>query len=254
MTKNKNDLYYISLYNIKMAKEYFEIDFEKLNGGWREVFENSMDELNQIAEILSKLENEGKIIYPLKKDIFNAFYLTPLEKIKCIIIGQDPYQNFNFNLKFPVAMGLSFSVRQGEKIPPSLQNIFKEIKNNYPETFNIPKTGDLTPWTQKGVFLLNSCLTVEDKKSGAHCGKYTLWLPFIRNVLKAISNVYPNCIFLLWGKDAQDLKKYIGEKSQILESSHPSPFSVNKGFNGCKHFLKVNKLLKNDEIDWNLNT
>lgn len=231
---------------------YRNIQFDRLQGGWYEVFKKSEDELINIFNQLEKLENEQhKIIYPLKEDIFNAFYLTPLDKIKVVIIGQDPYHSCNSKTNLPTAMGLSFSVKDGDPIPPSLRNIFTEIKSNI-EDFTIPKSGNLTGWTSQGIFLLNSCLTVEAHCPGSHCGKYMLWTPFIRDVLKAISIVNPTCIFLLWGKDAQTIKKYIGEKSIILESAHPSPFSYHKGFEGCKHFSKVNKLLKYDPINWNL--
>jgi uracil-DNA glycosylase len=224
--------------------------------GWKDVFDNSIDELEQISNIIESIILEkGDLIYPRKQDIFNAFKLTNLNDVKVVIVGQDPYHTFNNKSNLPTAMGLSFSVRDDEKIPPSLINIFKEIKNNYPDTFTIPKTGNLEPWTKSGVLLLNSCLTVEHSTPGAHSGVFTLWTPFIKNVLKSINDVNPKCIFLLWGKDSQKLKKYIGEQSIILEAAHPSPFSVNKGFFGCNHFKQVNDLLekqKKTTIDWNL--
>lgn len=229
-----------------------ESQSEELNS-WRQLFNSSIDELELISKIIEDIILEkGDIIYPLKKDIFNAFKLTELNNVRVVIIGQDPYHSLNKNSNLPTAMGLSFSVNDDEQIPPSLQNIFKEIKNNYPEDFKIPSSGNLTKWAKQGILLLNSCLTVEHGKPGSHSGKFTLWTPFIKNVFKIINDNNPKCIYVLWGKDAQNLKKYIGENSIIIEAAHPSPFSCSKGFYGCNHFLKINKLLKNNPIDWNL--
>ena len=234
----------------KLIKDYINNNVPE---SWENVFTNSKDELEQISDIIENIVIEkGDIVLPSVSNIFNAFYLTPLDKVRVVLIGQDPYHSISNITKTPIAMGLSFSVNDGENIPPSLQNIFKEIKNNMGEEFKIPNTGNLTKWANQGILLLNSCLTVEKGSPGAHCNKYILWLPFIQNVLKEINIVNPKCIFLLWGKDSQKLKKYIGEQSIILEAAHPSPFSVNKGFYGCKHFSKINKILKENPIDWNL--
>jgi len=146
---------------------------------------------------------------------------------------------------------LSFSVPKEAPLPPSLKNIYKEIKDNDP-SFTVPNHGNLISWVLQGVFLLNACLTTREGVSGAH-GE--IWTGFIKKVINAILDVNPNVIFVLWGKQAQKMKKIIGERATCLEASHPSPLGAYRGFFGCNHFNRINELLLSigeKKIDWNL--
>jgi uracil-DNA glycosylase len=220
---------------------------------WDKVFLLAKDELKTISAIVENQEIMHGRIYPLKKDIFNAFNLTPLNTVKVVIIGQDPYHqiiNSNGNL-IPRATGLSFSVRKEDVIPSSLKNIFTELTNTV-RGFNIPEHGDLTEWTQQGILLLNSSLTVNPSDPGSH-GE--IWLCFIKHILKEIARVNPQCIYVLWGREAQKIKPLIGNKSIILEAAHPSGLSARRGFFGCDHFNLINEHLINLEkqtITWSL--
>lgn len=166
-------------------------------------------------------------------------------------MGQDPYHQ-NDDDSHPTAQGIAFSVRSNAKIPSSLRNIYKEIKDNYPE-FVIPQHGDLTEWVKQGVFLLNACLTVTPHKAGSH-GK--IWMGFIHRVITAICQVNNECIFVLWGAEAQKHEKLIsGQKSIVLKAAHPSGMSANRGFFGNKHFKIINdKLIEQGKspINWQI--
>ena len=195
-----------------------------------------------------KLKKElisGKTIYPPKKEIFKAFELTAPENTKVIILGQDPYHNFN------QANGLCFSVNEKQLLPPSLKNIFKELEDdlgikNY-------KHGDLSSWAKQGVLLMNTSLTVEKGKPGSHL-KFG-WEQLTDQVIRSF-NKKKKIVFMLWGKSAAKKKKLIDEdKHFILEASHPSPFSCHKGFFGCNHFRRCNNFLKTsgkEEINWQI--
>lgn len=200
---------------------------------------------NELAYIDQKLKD--KEVFPEKCNIFNAFKYVEPNKIKVVIIGQDPYHSEY--LKKPICNGLCFSVNDGVPVPPSLQNIYKELKNEYPE-FQIPNHGNLTKWAEQGVFLLNKDLTVEPHKPASHKG---LWSFFLYKTIDYIVQMNPNCIFVLWGKNAQELKSQL-RKCIFLESSHPSPYSA-KYFFGCGHFVRINKLLEKrgiEKINWQL--
>lgn len=176
-----------------------------------------------------------KTVYPKPQNIFKAFEHTSFDNIKVIILGQDPYHGPN------QAHGLSFSVQQGVKIPPSLKNIYKEIESDIGTKKNF-ESGDLTAWADQGVLLLNSVLTVEKGKPGSHAKKG--WEEFTDTVIKTISQKKIHCVFLLWGNYARSKKNLIDEtKHLILESTHPSPFSAYNGFFGNKHFSKTNEYL-----------
>ena len=191
-------------------------------------------------------EKKQHTIYPRGADIFNALNFTPFEKIKVVILGQDPYHGNG------QAHGLSFSVPDGVKKPPSLKNIFKELA----EDLQIPiaKTGNLTSWAKQGVLLLNATLTVRSKDAGSHQKKG--WEKFTDAVIQKISTEKEGVIFLLWGRFAQDKVKLIDKnKHQILTAPHPSPFSAYSGFFGCKHFSKTNAILKEQgliEVNWTI--
>lgn len=209
----------------------------------KEYFQNLKNFL--VSEI-----NAKKKIYPHLKNIFSAFNYTPFENIKVVIIGQDPYHGEN------QAHGLSFSVPKNQKkIPPSLQNIFKEIQEEFPQ--NTKKllenpNGNLEYLANQGVFLLNATLTVEAKKAGSHQKKG--WEIFTDRVIQKISDEKKNVVFLLWGSFAQQKKSLIDKKKHyILEAPHPSPLSAYRGFFGCNHFNKTNIFLKSkniSEIKW----
>jgi len=200
----------------------------------------------QIMAFLEKERASGKTIYPPQKDIFNAIKLTPFMDARIVIIGQDPYHGPK------QAHGLAFSVQPGVTIPPSLQNIFLELKNDL--GCIPPKQGCLEDWAKQGVLLLNATLTVEAGKpqSHAHIG----WQKFTDQIILGLNEHPQGIVFLLWGAPAQQKAQLINpHKHRILTASHPSPLSCYRGFMGCKHFSKANELLREmgrGEIDWHL--
>ncbi|MBK9794799.1 MAG: uracil-DNA glycosylase [Sphingobacteriales bacterium] len=198
----------------------------------------------EIRRFLQEEKAAGKIIYPPGSLIFNAFNSTPFEKVRVVILGQDPYHGAS------QAHGLCFSVQHGVKPPPSLVNIYKELKDDV--GFEIPKHGNLQKWTEQGVFLLNAMLTVEANQPASHQKKG--WEEFTNAVIQKLSKDRNGLIFILWGNFAQQKAVLIDEsKHTILKAAHPSPFSAYNGFFGCKHFSKTNEILKargEVEIDW----
>ena len=183
-------------------------------------------------------------VHPSQENIFNALKLCPFNTVKVVILGQDPYHGEG------QAHGLSFSVPDGIKIPPSLRNIYKEIKSDLGK--DIPTSGNLERWATQGVLLLNATLTVESSKPGSHQGLG--WETFTDAIIRDISNQKENIVFLLWGNFARTKKSLIdSSRHLILEAPHPSPFSAHTGFHGCKHFSKTNTYLKKHrllEIKW----
>ena len=193
-------------------------------------------------------EYSSKTVYPPYDEIFNAFKLTPIDNVKVVILGQDPYHEEG------QAHGLAFSTPDGRPIPRSLKNIFKEINAEY--EFLIPESGCLEPWAKQGVFLLNTVLTVEAGNANSHskCG----WQTFTDNVIKILNERSQPIVFMLWGKQAEKKKELItNPKHLVLITSHPSPFSARRGFFGCNHFRLANEFLSDNdigEIDWSLST
>ncbi len=189
-------------------------------------------------------EYQHQTVYPPGKEIFRAFDCCSFEDVKVVIIGQDPYHGAG------QANGLCFSVRDGIRQPPSLQNIFKEIHKDLGKP--IPPSGDLERWARQGVLLLNATLTVRASSPGSHQNKG--WEIFTDDAIKTISDEKTNVVFLLWGAYAQKKGEVIDRsKHLVLMSAHPSPFSADRGFFGCKHFSKANEYLKSKglkEIDW----
>lgn len=208
---------------------------------WENVFQDAKHELSDVSQILNEQERMYGTYYPLKKDIFAAFQYTPLNNVKVVIVGQDPYhQTISIHgQSVPRAVGLSFSVRREDSTPSSLQNIYTELANTV-RGFTKPDHGDLREWARQGVLLLNMCLTVRPSQAGSHGD---IWLGFNNKVFKAIAAVNPYCIFMLWGKEAQKVKPMLGERSTILEAAHPSGLSARKGFFGCNHFNLANDAL-----------
>ncbi|MHB8126117.1 MAG: uracil-DNA glycosylase [Desulfitobacteriaceae bacterium] len=191
-------------------------------------------------------EYRSRVIYPDKYDIFNALHLTPFSGTKVVIIGQDPYHGPG------QAHGLSFSVKPGVSLPPSLQNIFKELLNDL--GYVIPKNGDLTKWTRQGVLLLNTVLTVRQSNPNSHKG--VGWESFTDQVITCLNRREEPVVFILWGAHAQAKQQLItASHHYIIKSPHPSPFSANRGFFGSKPFSKANAFFRNTgsaEIDWQL--
>ena len=199
-----------------------------------------------LKAFLTEQKKAGKIIYPPSQDFFKAFELSPFDKTKVIIIGQDPYHGPG------QSQGLSFSVPKGVKIPPSLQNIYKELYQDL--GLKKPSHGNLEAWAKQGVLLLNSTLSVEAKSPTSHTGQG--WETFTDNMIKALSEKKEHLVFLLWGKFAQSKAPLIDEsKHLILKAAHPSPFSAHQGFLGCQHFSQTNAyLLKKAQtpINWEI--
>lgn len=221
----------------------------KIHPSWKALLkaEFSKTYFQQIVTFLKTEKAQGKIIYPPGPLIFNAFNTTPFDQLAVVIIGQDPYHGAG------QAHGLSFSVPAGIKPPPSLVNIFKEIQQDIgiamPQQY-----GDLTKWAKQGVLMLNASLTVRAGEPFSHA-KFG-WADFTDAVIHKISDEKKGIVFLLWGKFAQEKQALIDEtKHLVLKAAHPSPFSADKGFFGCRHFSKTNQYLVQNghpPIDWKL--
>ncbi|GGB61254.1 uracil-DNA glycosylase [Shewanella inventionis] len=199
----------------------------------------------QLQQFIALQRAQGKVIYPPDSEVFTAFDLTPLDKVKVVILGQDPYHGPN------QAHGLSFSVKKGVKPPPSLANIYKELSNDI-EGFTIPLHGDLSTWARQGVLLLNTVLTVE--QGAAHSHAKAGWETFTDEVLNVLNQQNRPIIFVLWGNHAIQKGRLINAKHHtVLSGPHPSPLSAYRGFFGCQHFSKINKILHvqgDTQIDW----
>lgn len=199
-----------------------------------------------LVQFIKQEKSAGKPIYPPGSLIFNAFNTTPFDQVKVVILGQDPYHNPG------QAMGLSFSVPRGVRLPPSLRNIYQELTSDV--GFQHPGHGDLTHWAEQGVFLLNAMLTVEKNKPSSHSDEG--WQDFTTAVIQKLSAEREQLVFMLWGAFAQKKATLIdSSKHLILKSPHPSPFSAHKGFFGNKHFSQANAYLNENGkkvIDWQL--
>ena len=206
-------------------------------------FETKKPYFKKIKDHLISDNAEGKIVLPEPKNFFRAFDLCELNKVKVVIIGQDPYHTPG------VPNGLAFSVNKNQKLPPSLINIFRELESDLGIQNYI---GDLSAWSKQGVLLLNTCLSVCAGLPASHSN--IGWENFTNAAIEEIQKK-KNIIFLLWGKHAQQKKAFIQEDNFIFEAAHPSPLSANNGFFGCNHFSKTNNLLTSlgsDPIDWQL--
>jgi uracil-DNA glycosylase len=220
----------------------------KIEDSWKATLKQEFNKpyFLQIATFLKTEKLAGKTIYPPGPLIFNTFNTTPFDKVKVVILGQDPYHGPG------QAHGLSFSVPKGIPPPPSLVNIFKELHQDI--GVPIPAQGNLTHWAEQGVLLLNASLTVraDEPMSHAKIG----WAEFTHAIIEKISALKKHTVFMLWGKFAQEKQSLIDEtRHLVLKAAHPSPFSADKGFFGCRHFSKANEYLaKNgiDPIDWKL--
>lgn len=218
----------------------------KIEESWKKALK---DEFNQpyFGEIVGFLRMEkaaGKVIYPPGSLVFNAFNLTPFDNVKAVLLGQDPYHGKG------QAHGLCFSVQDGVKPPPSLVNIYKELHSDI--GVPIPQTGNLTKWAEQGLLMLNASLTVRAGEPMSH--SRIGWAEFTNAVIRKVSDEKKGVVFLLWGKFAQEKQALIDEtKHRVLKAAHPSPYSADSGFFGCKHFSKTNEYLAQegiDPIDW----
>ena len=191
-------------------------------------------------------EYAQKNIFPPADDIFNAFHLTPLSRVKVVILGQDPYHNVG------QAHGLSFSVKPGVQTPPSLVNIYQELHEDL--GCYIPNNGYLTKWAEQGVLLLNTVLTVQAHKANSH--KDIGWEEFTDAAIRILNEQDRPIVYLLWGRNAQNKKWMLtNPKHLVLEAPHPSPFSASRGFFGCRHFSRTNEFLKEhgiEPVDWQI--
>lgn len=219
----------------------------EIEPSWKKVLQNEF-EAHYFAQLKDFLIAERKLykVFPKGSLIFNAFNTTAFHNVRVVIIGQDPYHGIG------QANGLCFSVAPECKIPPSLQNIFKELRDDL--GLPIPNNGDLESWAKQGVLLLNATLTVRENQAGSHQGKG--WEVFTDAVIRALSEQREGIVFLLWGKFAQGKLSLIDtHKHFILQAAHPSPFSAYNGFFGCKHFSKTNAILTQNNlqpINWKL--
>ncbi|MDZ4263556.1 MAG: uracil-DNA glycosylase [Pseudomonadota bacterium] len=202
--------------------------------------------MKQLKAFLLAEKKQGKVIYPASKNIFNAFNSTPLDKVKVVILGQDPYHGPD------QAHGLCFSVQPGIRPPPSLQNMFKELRRDF--GFDIPNHGCLQSWANQGVLLLNATLTVEQAQAGSHQGQG--WENFTDKAIQLVNDQCQGVVFLLWGSYAQKKAAFIDtHKHLVLKAPHPSPLSAHRGFIGCGHFSAVNQYLESggkSAINWRL--
>lgn len=197
--------------------------------------EKQKDYFVELLERVKNAREAGSVIYPPQSDVFNALKYTPLDKVKVVILGQDPYHGPN------QAHGLCFSVKAGVKTPPSLRNMYKELLTDI-DGFTEPSHGTLTPWAEQGVLLLNTVLTVEQGKAHSHA-KWG-WETFTDKIIDVVNANCENVVFLLWGSHAQKKGKHIDrDKHKVLHAPHPSPLSAHRGFLGCKHFSQTNQYL-----------
>ncbi|WP_214695906.1 MULTISPECIES: uracil-DNA glycosylase [unclassified Exiguobacterium] len=216
----------------------------RLLGDWTDIIQDEMSQpyFQQLKQFVDQAYEET-IVYPNREDIWNAFIYTKFSDVKCVILGQDPYHGPN------QAHGLSFSVQDGVRFPPSLRNIFQELKDDI--GCDMPESGNLEKWAKQGVLLLNTALTVEAGKAGSHRGKG--WEQFTDSVIERLGSREEPIVFILWGNDAKKKMKWIGEQHKVLTSVHPSPLSSHRGFFGSKPFSQVNDALNEwgqSPIDW----
>ncbi|MCB0561559.1 MAG: uracil-DNA glycosylase [Phaeodactylibacter sp.] len=219
----------------------------QIEESWKYVLKSEFEQpyFQSLATFLRKEKESGKTIYPPGSLIFNAFNTTPFDKVKVVILGQDPYHNPG------EAMGLSFSVPRGVRTPPSLKNIYKELNEDL--GVPIPSHGDLTHWAEQGVFLLNAMLTVERNKPRSH--QKIGWQTFTDTVIRRLSDQREGLVFMLWGGFARQKKQLIdSSKHLVLEAAHPSPLAGGAFF-GSRHFSRANEYLKQqgkEPVDWSL--
>lgn len=214
---------------------------------WQQLIEHERQQpyLQQTLAFVEQERAAGKVIYPPANEVFSAFSLTPLNEVKVVILGQDPYHGPD------QAHGLCFSVQPDVKVPPSLRNIYKELATDI-DGFTIPEHGFLSSWAEQGVLMINTVLTVEAGKAHSHAKLG--WETFTDKVIQTVNEQRTGVVFLLWGSHAQKKGAMIDtQRHHVLSSVHPSPLSAYRGFFGCEHFSKTNQLLQQQEkqpINW----
>lgn len=217
----------------------------KIEESWQNILQEEFEK-PYFKNLVSFVKDEytSQKVYPPGNQIFSAFEYCPFDKVKVVILGQDPYHGPN------QANGLAFSVKDGVRIPPSLVNVFKEIKNDLGK--DLPATGNLERWAEQGVLLLNATLTVRAGDAGSHQKKG--WEEFTDAVVRKVNDLKEGVVFMLWGAYAQKKGAFIDEsKHLVLKAAHPSPFAADRGFFGTHHFSKANEYLKaqgKEPIDW----
>ena len=220
-----------------------------LEPGWLNVLSDELEKpyMKDLKSFLLEEKQRGFVVYPKGADIFNAFNHTPFDKVKVVILGQDPYHGQG------QAHGLSFSVQKGITVPPSLKNMYKELAEEFPD-FKTPSHGDLTAWADQGVLLLNATLTVRANEAGSHQKRG--WEIFTDYVISQLSAKKTGLVFLLWGRFAQQKESLIDtNKHFVLKAAHPSPFSAYNGFFGSNHFKKTNEILEKqglEPVNWQI--
>lgn len=226
----------------------YDLLYEKDYGQWSQKLEKYKDAVRHISGIIdTKVKKHGPY-YPLGSNLFKALEMTPLEKVKVVIWGQDPYPTLLTN-GTPRAQGYSFGVAKDDAVPQSLRNIYKEIKENFP-MFQEPEHGDLNWLADQGILFMNSALTYCPTEPKCYLN---LWNRFTNIIINIINENVDNCIHVLWGKNCEKLAEHIRSR-EVFIAPHPSPFSARRGFFGCKHFLKINITLQRQEkeqINWN---
>jgi len=217
---------------------------------WEALFQEAISNLEIIDEVLAERESTDGLSYPLRKNVFRAFEITPLPRVKVVLVGQDPYPQQLPNGE-PRAQGLSFSVNPTDAIPSSLKNIYKELENTVPG-FRTPNHGDLTAWAKQGVLLLNIALTLQPGVRNSH---RCIWKGFMMHALTTVGSKCPNAVYVLLGKEAQSIIPYLSSRAKIITAVHPSGLSANRGFFGSNIFNCINNHLittKQIPIDWSL--
>lgn len=219
----------------------------KIEASWKKVLQEQFDSqyFQELKQFLLT-ERKSHQVFPPGNRIFAAFDAVPFHKVKVVIIGQDPYHGPG------QANGFCFSVNRGVTVPPSLKNIYKELHSDL--NIAVPAHGDLSPWTEQGVLLLNAVLTVRARQPQSHQGRG--WETFTDYAIKQLSEQRKNIVFLLWGRSAQNKIQLIDTNRHfVLKAAHPSPYSANKGFFGCRHFSNTNTLLQQtgqNPVDWTI--
>ncbi len=212
----------------------------KLHPSWLSVIGDEFEKpyMHSLKEFLRQEKTQGHVVFPAGDLIFNAMNTTPFDKVRVVILGQDPYHGAG------QAHGLSFSVRDGVALPPSLQNIYKELDRDFGAR---PQGGDLTNWAEQGVLLLNATLTVRENIAGSHQNKG--WEDFTDAIIRAVNDQHNHVVFLLWGSYAQKKGAFIDRNRHlVLTAPHPSPLSAHRGFIGCGHFRKTNEYLEKQNL------
>lgn len=232
---------------VNQNSSVYDAFFNAYFDGWTEEFQGYKREMRDVSKIIGKIEERYGRYYPDKCNMFNALKMTPLDKVKVVIWGQDPYPSLRSNGE-PRAQGYSFGVARDDVVPKSLQNIYKELQNEYPE-FVPPQHGDLSGWAEQGILFMNSALCYSPAEPKAYLN---VWARFTNIIIDILNKRVENCIHVLWGKKCEKLADSIKSR-EIFMAPHPSPLSAYQGFFGCNHFIKINITLQRqnkEPIDW----